>query len=66
MKKIPLKYVALDNDKAGRAAMVAAAKTFGAMTRLVQWQTLAEDGADAAAELDAARSVPTGDEDDGE
>ncbi len=38
LQKVALKYVALDNDKAGRDALVTVAQTFGPMTRLLKWE----------------------------
>jgi 5S rRNA maturation endonuclease (ribonuclease M5) len=38
LKKVPTKFVALDDDKAGREAIIGVAQTFGPMTRLLKWE----------------------------
>lgn len=38
LDKVAMKYVALDNDKAGRDALIDVAQTFGPMTRLLKWE----------------------------
>jgi len=53
IKKVPEKYLALDDDKAGTEALVPVAKMLGPMTRLLGWSALDDDTENTEANDDA-------------
>ena len=63
LKKCGTKYAALDDDKAGRENIIQVAQTFGAMTRLLKWESAAaapkKASADAEVDEDDALAATT-------
>lgn len=62
LKKCGTKFVALDDDKAGRENIIAVAQTFGPMTRLLKWERSQKAAPALSEETNEAETAATPDE----